>query len=473
MIAKSLPGLVIALVLGIVFCLPETKNEPAPTPPSDGKWTVARADVAAASSGTPFFSSIKTPGKIEPDRTALEKAGAGNALLSAAVPAVVPFVVPISASAVEPAAEPSVDAGGRFAEVASTGGRFAEVASTTVWRGRAEPSSALALASVDDACVPETSAWIPTANYPELPAKGLEVWTEARQYREKQSNEEGSLFHSAQNTFYRHKGNVYSLGLRQDWSIDSVVGVSMDVLDAQVRGRYDGDSRRNDIVGYFANAHYEGTFVGRFPVEMKGTYGRVYNESKGSFVNYRGVEEIIRLSENRHSSHYYGFSAKAGIPLLFSGFLKVLPEIGVDYRQVRTGERKQHAFEDRSLVIHHDEMRSKSLLVPLTVTARRDFRQCWGVATPRATLGYAREFEKTATGVRVFNSSSASAQSFDAGTNGFQPVVFDPAQKDLWRFGAGLDVRSVGGWNVSADYARHWSKGYAKDEFKLELGRCF
>lgn len=452
MLLKTLPGLGIALIIGIIFCLPGNANRHGAAAPATQKWTVAVAQVDAVPGpeGTPFFSIVK--------KTAASRltpvSGRGHdsdqrRSFAAAEP--VPAVIPETFAVHHPPEPPP--------------GRFAEVASATARRGNS-PASATAFASVDEICQAETSAWVPTSGYPELPAKGIETWAAAKSYRSKQK-EPGTGWN-----YFSHDGAVYSLGVRQDWSVDSVIGASIDILDAEVKGRYDGDLRKNDITGYFANAHYQGTFLGRYPVELKGTYGRMYHKGEGSFVNLdNGME--YPWHEKSHRSHYYGFLAKAGAPLLFAGVVKILPEFGVDYRQVKTSEFDVDISGNQTEVYRMDAIKSESLAIPVSVTVKRDFRHTWGLVTPRVKVGLVREYKEGATGVRALNSASASRVQVDPVTGEPSQVWFDRKKMHYSQFAAGMDVRTVGGWNVSAEYNRDWGKDFTHNEFKLELGRCF
>lgn len=116
---------------------------------------------------------------------------------------------------------------------------------------------------------------------------------------------------------------------------------------------------------------------------------------------------------------------------------------------------------------------SSSLSIPLTVTLRRDFLQCWGLVTPRLGAGMIAELDDKALALRGFNSSAATRIFYDAPTSTASTPVYDEGQKWLWQAGVGVDIKTVGGWEIAADYQRYWSSRYSNDVFKLELGRCF
>lgn len=116
---------------------------------------------------------------------------------------------------------------------------------------------------------------------------------------------------------------------------------------------------------------------------------------------------------------------------------------------------------------------SKSLSIPFTVTLARDFPRQWGVVTPRLAFGAAYELEKGAAGVRAYNAASASRVEYDPVANAITPVTFDPAAKTMVQIGFGLDVKTIGGWELSAECLRRVSEKYRDDTFRLELTRCF
>ncbi len=312
----------------------------------------------------------------------------------------------------------------------------------------------------------ERDATFAAAPYPELPAKGVKFWGRAEGFREKQDPWE-----SGQNV-YQQERMTYSVGATKDWTIDSTLGFSADWIESKVKSRQTDDYRQNQISGYRLNAHYYGTCMAQFPFAATAYYGRINNEGSGHTTS----EDVLHpgsyindpWSEPRHRSQIYGFSGKIGAPLIWGNDFKVLPEIGIDYRRV---ESEAYSFSHPGTTdTEMPGLTSKSLQVPLTVSVKKDYAQCWGIFSPKVMGGALREFEDSAIGERVFNAASAS--NFDAAASP-QEVVFQPSQKAFYHVGAGVELRTVGGWEIFADYRHHWSNKWQKDEFKLKLGRNF
>lgn len=468
MLLKILPGFIIAVGLGVVFSLQgESPDEVIAREQINRKWTVAVAMVQSDSmpAAITFQNVFPSHKKSVPINT--EKMPDGKSTDFAGAASLSP-----SAAALRMLDIPEI-----MHDEIREENQIAEVASATAWREEATPEcdvkSMNGLACMNGFCEEETSAWISTTRYPEPYIRGIQPWVSAKSYSDKQDDRG---FHDA--NIYKHSGSVYSFGLQQDWSVDSVLGVSFDILDAQVKARYDYDYRKNDITGYFANAHYQGTLFGKYPVDMKATYGRLYHEGSGYFLDRENTLLKNSWNEGQHRSHYYAFSARAGLPLKTGAGIKMLWEIGLDYKQLRTTEYFVNPSMNNNPV--DDElfaaMRSKSLQVPLTATFKRDFTHCWGLVTPKAMLGYRREFDDSASGVLALHSAAASRPYCDETKEQGKtlgPLVFNPSQKNFFEFGVGLDVRTVGGWNLTTAYNRVWAKEYSRDQFKLELSRCF
>ncbi|MDR1745514.1 MAG: autotransporter outer membrane beta-barrel domain-containing protein [Planctomycetota bacterium] len=289
-----------------------------------------------------------------------------------------------------------------------------------------------------------------------------------------QFREERQLREWGQNV-YKHDGLLYSLGIDYDLSINSTVGASVDIIDSTLKSLYDGDSRENTIWGYVANAVYRGSLFGVYPIEAKAFYGSVDHKGYGDvFQPPWGM--LHAWKEGEHQSKTYGFSARIGVPLLFLDRLKVLPEAGVRYTTLTTNSYtvETSLYASTPAPLHIPQMTSRSIAVPISVTAKVDFPRTWGIVTPRAGYGIEMEFDETAGGVHALNSAAASRVQFDPMTMAPTPrIAFDPAHDYLSNFTLGLDVKTVGGWEISAEYRRTWAEKYSRDDFKMEIGRCF
>ncbi len=292
----------------------------------------------------------------------------------------------------------------------------------------------------------------------------------------------GGRFREEQQTYewgqsvYKHDGARYSLGLEYDWSVDSIVGVSIDMIDSKLKSLHDDDSRENRIQGYRASANYKGSLFGMLPFDAKAFFGWTDHDGSG-LVAQPGTWAPYPWKEDSHRSTVYGVSGKVGLPLLFLDSLKVLPEAGVRYTTMTTKSYNVDIGDMGAMPILIPQQTSTSVSVPISVTAKMDFPRIWGIVTPRIGGGVEMEFDKTATGVHVMNSAAASriniTQDPFTGKYMISPIRFDPAHRLLLNFNLGIDMKTVGGWEVSAEYARKWVSTYTRDDFKLEIGRCF
>lgn len=449
MLMKTLPGLIIAMALGVFFCLPGKRDDgrresvaragriPA-SPRQPGASVFRSGGIAAGNHSTPLYSPVLDSETPASDKTTLFA------------------MIPPAANGI-PKTAARVPATRREMNVLER-----ESATVPAVFGS---SSVSALASLG-AGAAEGAAFIPTSDYPELPAKGITVWGESESFSERQRVREYGQ------SIYNQKGKRYTLGITQDWSIDSVIGASLDIHDATVKSRYDADFRKNEVTGYVANANYYGTYLGRYPVEAKAFYGWFEHEGSGSFSR-PGTALVHPWKEKKHRSTLYGVSAKAGLPLLFLDNLKVLPELGIDYRRLTTKAYRASYSVDDTMVADVPEMRSTSLNIPFTVTMKKDFPQAWGIVTPRLACGATLELDDSAGGLAVWNSASASRPDVDGATMEMGPIAFDPAHKVIMNVSVGVDVKTIGDWRLSADFERRWAGKYGRDSFNLELGRCF
>lgn len=326
--------------------------------------------------------------------------------------------------------------------------------------------SASALAALNDLNAGGTSEPGPAPAYPALPPKGIAVRAGGGSFREEQQAHEWGQ------SVYAHKGSMYSLDIEYDWSIDSVVGASIGMVSSTLKSLQDADSRENRMQAYVAGAHYRGSLFSLFPVETRAFYGWVDHEGSGE-VGKPGTAVLPNpWKEDAHHSTMYGASATVGLPLLFLNSLKVLPEAGVRYTTLKT-KGYSVGISDYMMPIRMPQTTSTSIAVPISVTAKMDFPRIWGLATPRAGYGVEMEFDETAGGVHAMNSPAASRMHFDSLMMPINQIAFDPAHRLLFHVNLGLDVKTAGGWEISAEYKRKWVSTYTRDDFRLEIGRCF
>lgn len=306
--------------------------------------------------------------------------------------------------------------------------------------------------------------------YPELPPKGIVLRAEGSRFREEQQLRETGR--SAGNSVYNHKGALYSVSAEYDWSADSIVGVRFGMLDSTLQSLYDGDSRENRMEAYRANALYRGNLFGVYPVSAEAFYGWADHEGTGRAGSPDGTFDVP-WKENPHKSTMYGFSLKAGLPLLFLNSLKVLPEAGVRYAKLTTKGYSVNISDGFPVPLDIPQRTSTSIAVPVGVTAKMDFPRTWGIFTPRAGLGVEFEFDETATGVHTMHAAAASRVNPDPINFTVSPTEPDPAHRFFAGINLGLDLKTVGGWEVAAEYRRKWVESYIRDDFSLEIGRCF
>ena len=442
MVRDILPGLILAVALGMFFCLDGQRGSTAQKRPRPVR--VDREIVAGNNAADSIFHLRATSSASIQTDDALPHFSDHDLL------AMAPGATIHRSEVLFP-----VSTGPALADRADVG--------DPLFRYGLASESALASTNV---CAPETGPFIPTSAYPELPAKGIYLWSDFKKTDAKQKPRK------SYNSMYTQSEKIYSFGIKQDWSVDSVIGVSLDLVKSRIATRHAYDSRRNEVTGQVVNAHFGGTFMGKFPVEAKALYGWFEHEGSGLFAK-PGTALISPWREEKHRSTLMGLSVKAGLPLVYGNDLKVLPELGVDYRRLKTKAHDIVIHENRATPLIMDAVTSKSLAVPLSVTVKRDLPQAWGLVTPRVKLGVTYEFEKSADGVRTYNSHAAGYADYDPTNDELFPTAVDPVQKRMMHVGVGVDVKTVGGWEMSADFTREMAEKYYRNSFRLELGRCF
>jgi hypothetical protein len=307
-------------------------------------------------------------------------------------------------------------------------------------------------------CDPETPAQRFRGHYMEAPAKGIYARAGAELLR---GRENGTG--AASNGFDRRDA-TYSLGLKYDWSVDSVIGLSVSRLGSEVSSREAGDSRRNDIRGTLVEGRYDGYFLGKYPFSISGFYGAVKTGGGGLFNH-----DAYRWVEADHDSAYYGLKAMFRVPLIFRDQYKMIAEIGLDYRKLKS-DPYSFTFDGVPFPALRPARTSESLLIPVGFTFKKDFPQSWGIVTPGIGLGVAYELKDTSNGLRSWHASSAAFRGDE--------YQFHPLEGEHWKGAVGtvllgVEARTVGGWELRANYAYTAAGNYAENRFTLELGKCF
>ena len=299
------------------------------------------------------------------------------------------------------------------------------------------------------------------------PARGVRTWASGEMTRAQQDVSVDTT------AAYRMTGRKYSLGLDYDWSVDTVLGASVDMLDYRVKSGHQYDSRKTDIDGYAANVSLDTVMFDSYLLGLKGFYGKLDNEGDG----YIGAWDDNGAStspwhEYKHQSHIYGLSGNVRVPMLFWGYRAVV-DVGVDYKHIKTGPYSYWVEMAGSRASQGKKYSSTSLAIPFAFSLEKDFFNSCGLITSRLGAGYTYETSDTAAGVRAMNAISAVPIYYESTQFRGAPYPFYSVQKGLYHVNLGLDVKTAGGWNVSVDYRRDFGSEYYKDNLRLELGRSF
>lgn len=447
MLVKMLPGLAIAFVLALAFSLapsgtPSRKRQGQPAKKTEARFS-HRAQLASqdAAPATAARTTVPVAGPaIEQDMFA-----AASPVAAPGAPANVS--VPLAASADLLMHSILVDRAAPYSDLVaadSDAAGYAGVGSPmplTVSSGSTGAGNALA--SVP-AC---TSA---AAACPDPPDRGIYVWGKySMQNEEKKHSGNPSKY-----TAYEMDLNTVSVGFLKDWSPTTRLGLSVDLLDGEVKSRHANDTFKNDVSGWVLNADIV-TAIDKFNIDARILYGSP--ELKGS-----GLTNGLYRKEGKHKATLMGFSGNVGIPLKFGDDIKLAPELGINYRKLKS---KAYDYTVAGFPMTMPSQDSDSLLVPLTVDLKKDIPFCAGMFTPRATLGIIKEFKDSALGYRTFNASAASYLS--------PTRTADKAPSTYYQFGLGLDLVTTNGWNVALDFHHLKASNFSNNTFSLDVGKCF
>lgn len=295
-------------------------------------------------------------------------------------------------------------------------------------------------------------------------SRGLRVRADGGLLRAEQ---ELSLF---DNAAYRLSGRKYSVGLDYDWSVDTVVGAGVEMLDATVKSGQPYDSRKTTVSGLFANASLDTVLFNSYLVGVKGFYGTLDSGSSGAVGAWddRGATSA-RWREAEHDSRMYGLSGKVSVPVLLRG-QRVVFDAGVEYARIDTGGH-EYELADAGAA-RTERLSSTSLAFPVNFSVERDFLTRRALVTPRFSAGYSYETSDSAGGVRAMNALSALPLPYHSAGFHSAPPPFVSLQK-TYHAGLGLDVKTTGGWDMALDYRRDFADAYSQDSLSLELGRSF
>lgn len=281
--------------------------------------------------------------------------------------------------------------------------------------------------------------YVPDAIYPAVRPKGIKVDVRGSYSSDKKSDDGWS--------HYTQKTTTYGVGLRKDWSVNAIVGVGLDMVDAKVES--ETFPAKTDISGYVANVNLQTALWDLFPLDFAVRYGRFEND--GEYEGY---------TEKKHTSTLYGASAQVRIPYLTPYSSRVQFGFGLTYDKLNT---KSH------LAVGPDEvaipkMSSESMVMPISVYTDKDYALCYGVLTPSMILAYHWEFSESGLGVRNYNAMAAKNHPTMETVNSPSGYV---------QFGVGLKLATHGGWRAEAGYDYFLASDYRRHNFKLELAKCF
>ncbi len=441
MIMRLLAGIGIPIVMGILFCLSGSEDTPPPPPPFE---RVVKTGVARV-----LHLSVEQSASIpRHTETARRAAPRETGVLSLPVPATTETY-----SAMVPARNETARA---FNDVRLPAREKRQgVFSNSAWASLSESS-----------CPQPAGSNLSGGSYvypSEVPDKGISLWAGGGVFKGRQKERDsGSQF-----GFYDYSGQRGQVGFKRDWSIDTVLGMSLDAFDSEFKGLADTDGRKNDISGYVVNAHFSTMVFERFYRELLQVdgnilYGRMQNKGSGEYRS-------LPWREDKHDSTLYGASLKVGSAFVNNQGILLEPEIGLEYARLNSKQYTVDWDNDRFTAAKQD---STSLAVPMRVAVSTDCRRTWGLIRPRIQLGCIVELDDSAGAFRALNASSA-GMATPVIANHTVTMQYDKSQKMFYEFGLGMDVRTNGGWSLRADYQRLWAEQFHNDLFKLELMRCF
>ncbi|MCC8180929.1 MAG: autotransporter outer membrane beta-barrel domain-containing protein, partial [Planctomycetes bacterium] len=340
--------------------------------------------------------------------------------------------------------------------------------SSPVWRG--ESGKAAEAVKSDSAyanlatMTPGVDMVMPGYVCTDFAPKDIRVWGSARYASEKQD----PLLYSA----YDSTATTWELGFSKDWSIATTLGVSVSLLDAEVKAQGEGDGRKSEVLGYIIDGHMRTAILDRYPLRANFRLGRLENEGKGGY-NLSGNN--WSWHENKHNATLYGMSALAGLPLTFGDEYKLLLESGFIYNKLDAGSYNARLADpsglNNDIAFSVEKRQLSSTSIPILATVKKDFIRCYGIITPRATVGIFREFDDSSMGLRAFNASAASSLLGDPASASLSNA--DDGSGMLYTANVGVDLITGSGWNMHADYEYLTGDEYKRHSFKLELAKCF
>ncbi|MDR3078362.1 MAG: autotransporter outer membrane beta-barrel domain-containing protein [Planctomycetota bacterium] len=310
---------------------------------------------------------------------------------------------------------------------------------------------------------------------PEKPGLGLRPWAGASFHRERVKPADiGDYGH------YRQSGQTWQLGLDYDFTMNTIVKASLEISRQRIDSLYPGDGRRSDLTVRTVSLGGDWLLGERFLFSGRVFHGWVNTESSGDVFLRRPIdmagnyfEEFAAWREEGGHSTLYGFSAKLAWPLAYGQSFKLLPEIGLEFARVRSPIRSAELSVNGLRLVRRDLPRkSHSLVIPATVRARRDYLKSWGLLSPHLDLGLVFEFGKSKNAAKAFNAGSVLAMEMDE--FGLSASLRNRSSASVGAVsGLGLDAFWNNGWEARANFSLRWSNSQYRNEFRLEVGKCF
>ncbi len=317
-------------------------------------------------------------------------------------------------------------------------------------------NSSQALANLTEGLGPQVSC--PSSICSDPPPKGLMLFGRGKYYTEKQQSD----WKSGHDSNYDLKNSMFGLGFMQDWSVNSTVGLAVDIMNAQVDAKAPGDMRRNNVRGWLLEGNLKTAVADKYPVDVSALFGRLRHDGEGTWGEYA-------WKEDEHKSMLYGVTGQIGVPLVFGDDIKLSPSAGFQLLALQSEAYQASTTQGQDRQSYSvGEQTSKSLAVPINIDVKKEYPLCYGMFTPQLNLGLIKEFSDSAMALRAFNSAAAST--FLPGA-GISPI--DPSQSLFYKAGLGLELSTFGGWRIRADYAHYFASKYSNDTFRAEVSRCF
>lgn len=290
----------------------------------------------------------------------------------------------------------------------------------------------------------------PPAACTDTPPKGLRLWGSLGYVSATQKDISAKRLAP-----YTMKETGFSLGFDKDWSVSTILGLSLDVVKSDISSKFTDVSYKNDVTNYMLNGHIA-TTLGKFSV--KGRVGYGFMSTTGSGTVFGAARQ-----EDSHKGTMLNAAIETSIPLKFGDDIKLEPKAGFEYTSIRSDA---YSYRQGATTFNVTEFSSSSLRVPLLVEVKKEFAPCMGLVTVKGFFGLVHEFQSNGAGVLARN-AAAGASDLNS--------IFGELPSNFYRFGLALNSMSHGGWIIDLNYHYDMVKGglYNSHNLRLELGKNF